>query len=406
MEAMRARGQGWLSRAQRSAGRVLVIGEIALGFVLVTGAVLAARTLFNIEQVRPGFEPRNMLAFQLPGMSPARLAEWEARFAAIPGVTAAGAISHLPFDTTLPNWFGEFRVKLGATVESPTADSRAVTPGYLPALGARLLEGRHFSPRDHAEAPNVVIVDDTLARSTWPGESALGKRIDAQHMTRTGTPFEFVDSVVVGVVEHVHTHSLIREVRPQIYSPFAQNFRDFFPQTFVLRTTVPPDSLVGAVRRALRERDPQLAMDKVLPMTAYLDREIAPAGFIAVLAAIFGGLALLLAATGIYGVLNYQVSRRMPEMGTRMAVGATASDVLTLVLRESLVLAAAGVLLGLVAARGAAQGFGSLLFGVSASDPVSFGLALLLLPFAALLGCWRPARRAAGANPAELIRAE
>jgi predicted lysophospholipase L1 biosynthesis ABC-type transport system permease subunit len=272
-------------------------------------------------------------------------------------------------------------------------------------MAARLLEGRHFSPQDHADAPNVVIVDDTLARSTWPGESALGKRIDAQHMTRTGTPFEFVDSVV-GVVEHVHSHSLIKEVRPQIYSPFAQNTRGGFPQTFVLRTNVPSQSLVSAVRTALRERNPQLAMDKVQPMTAYVDREIAPAGFIAVLAAIFGGLALLLAATGIYGVLNYQVSRRMPEMGNRMALGATTRDVLTLVLREGLVLAAAGVLLGLVAARAAAHGFGSLLFGVSASDPISFGLALSLLPSAALLGCWRPARRAAAANPAELIRAE
>jgi MacB-like periplasmic core domain len=170
-----------LSRAQRSAGRVLVIGEITLGVVLVTGAALAARTLFNIEHVRPGFEPRT--------------------------------------------WYGEYRARIGAPLESYTADSRAVTPGYLPAMGARLLEGRQFSPQDHADAPNVVIVDDMLARSTWPGESALGKRIDAQHMTRTGTPFEFVDSVVVGVVEHVHSHSLIKEVRPQIYPPFAQNTR-------------------------------------------------------------------------------------------------------------------------------------------------------------------------------------
>ena len=406
MEAMRARGQGWMSRAQRSAGRLLVVGEIALGFVLVSGAALAARTLFNIEHVRPGFEPRNTLAFQLPGMPPAQLAAWEARFAAIPGVMTAGAISHLPFDTTLPNWYGDYRVRIGSRVESYTADSRAVTPGYLPAMGARLLEGRHFSAQDQAGATNVVIVDDLLARTTWPGESALGKRIDAQHMTRTGTPFEFIDSVVVGVVEHVHSHSLIREVRPQIYSPFAQNFRDYFPQTFVLRTTVPPDALLGAVRMALRERDPQLAMDKVQSMTAYVDREVAPASFVAVLAAIFGGLALLLAATGIYGVLNYQVSRRMPEMGTRMALGASARDVLSLVLREGLVLAAAGVVLGLVAARAAAQGVSALLFGVSASDPASLGLALLLLPAAALLGCWRPARRASAANPAELIRVE
>jgi ABC-type antimicrobial peptide transport system permease subunit len=165
-------------------------------------------------------------------------------------------------------------------------------------------------------------------------------------------------------------------------------------------------SLVPDLRTTLRALNPAMAMDKVLPMSAYVSREVAPVSFTAVLAALFGALALLLAATGIFGLLNYQVSRRMGEIGTRMAMGATTRDILRLVLREGVALVVAGVLLGLAGALAAGPGLGSVLYGVSSTDPVSFGLALLLLPAAALLGCWRPARRAASANPSQLLRAE
>src|SRR5262249_53114514 len=159
---------------------------ITIAFMLVTGAVLASRTLSNIERVRPGFEPGQLLAFQLPGMKPSSINEWETRFAALPGVTAAGAVSHLPFDTTVGNWYGEYRVRIGGRDLSYTADSRAVTRGYLPAMGIRLKEGRYFGPEDRTGTPYVVIVDELLASSTWPGESAIGKIIEAEHMTPTG----------------------------------------------------------------------------------------------------------------------------------------------------------------------------------------------------------------------------
>jgi len=405
IEALRGRGQSLLTRLHRQTGRALVVGEIALGFVLVTGAVLAARTLSKIEQVRPGFEPRQTLAFQLPGIRPDLLPEWEARFESIPGVERAGAISHLPFDNTLPNWFGGYRIE-GMTPEQAaiyTTDYRGVTLGYFETMGIRLIEGRYFDSRDRFGAPNAVIVDEVIARSTWSGESPIGKPIEAEHMTQG---MIMLPSVVVGVVEHVNNHSMTKTVRGQIYSPFAQNRRGDYPQTFVLRASVPPMSLIPAIRGLLRENKPEMAMDKIRPMTEYVDREIAPAGFTAVLAVIFGALALLLAATGIYGVLNYQVSRRLPEMGIRMAVGAGRGDVLWLVLREGFVLAAAGVVLGAGVAWIAAQWMSTLLYGISPSDPASYGLALLLLPAAALFGCWRPASRAASANAAETIRAE
>jgi ABC-type antimicrobial peptide transport system permease subunit len=197
---------------------------------------------------------------------------------------------------------------------------------------------------------------------------------------------------------------MTKQVRGEIYSPFEQNTRGGYPQTFVLRTHVAPLSLVPLVRAAVKERDPSIAIDKIRPMTEYVDRDIAPVGFTAVLAVIFGALALLLAATGIYGVLNFQISRRLPEMGIRMALGASTSDLLKLVLLEGLAVSVLGVMSGVVAAQVVARWLGSLLYGISANDPLSYGLALLLLPSAALLACWFPARRAASANPAQIIR--
>jgi predicted permease len=407
MGTLRSRGRGLLGAMHRRLGGALVIAEIASAFVLVTGAALTARTLARIERASPGFEPRQRLAFQVAGGLPGGLGgvrDLEAKLAAVPGVEAAGAISHLPLDTDLPNWYSPYRPQ-GFTESQAAglvADLRCVTPGYFAAMGTRLVAGRFFDAQDRAGSRAVAIVDEMLARNTWPGESAIGKMMDAEHVTGNG--FVPLPTVVVGVVEHIHNHSLTRAVRGQIYMPFEQSPRS--PLTFVLRTSVPPLSLAPTVRQLLRERSRTAAMAKVRPMTDYVAREVAPAGFTAILAGVFAALALLLAATGIYGVLNYRVSRRLPEMGIRMAVGASTRDVLGLVLREGLGLAAAGVLLGAAGALLAGRCLGSLLFGVGPRDPLSYGLALLLLPAAALAGCWRPAVRAAAANPADMIREE
>jgi putative ABC transport system permease protein len=240
----------------------------------------------------------------------------------------------------------------------------------------------------------VLIIDEYVARSIGPGQSPIGRTIGIQ-----GT-----DRVVVGLVEHVRNHSLTDDVRGVVYMPLEQSPRS--PLTFVLRTSTEPLSLVSTVRQKLRERRPNAAIGKIRPMTGYLERVIAPTGFTAVLAGIFGALALLLAATGIYGVFNYQVSRRLPEMGIRMAMGARARDVLRLVLGEGFRLIGVGVVAGAAGALVAARWLSTLVYGVSARDPVSYGFALLVLPAAGLLGCWRPATRAASANPAAMIREE
>jgi predicted permease len=385
------------------------VGEIMLGFLLVTGAALAARSLWQIERVWPGFDPRNLLTFQVdlgptfnPQVKPVTLHEWEKRIAALPGVERVGVACHIPLDD-YPNWYGPFRpegIPEDENHRAPVADYRAVTAGYLRTMGTHLIEGRLFEAQDRADGQMVAVVDDVLARTIWPGESPIGKRIAVEHAYR-GSYKEF-PSVIVGVVEHVRNHSITKQVRGEIYMPYDQSARS--PVSFVVRTQGSPLALAPAIRRVLKEQAPDRAMGKVQAMTASVARDIAPAGFTAVLAAVFGGLALVLAATGIYGVLNYQVSRRMPEMGIRMAVGARASEVLRLVLSEGLWLAGVGVVLGVAGALASSQWLGSVLYGVSARDPVSYGLALVLLPGAAMLGCWRPARRAAKANPAETIR--
>jgi putative ABC transport system permease protein len=405
MAILRSGGRGLLGRLHRRAGAALIVGEITVAFVLVTGAALTARTLSKIEQVRPGFEPRHLLAFQISnGIPGGSVADWEAQLAALPGVERVGATSHLPLDTDIPNWYSPYQPEGVDKNQAATlvSDLRCVTPGYFAAMGARLLEGRYFDAQDRAGGRQVVIVDDLLARTTWPGQSAIGKKIVAEHATDHG--FDPILSVVVGVVEHLHNHSLTKQVRGQIYMPFEQSRRS--PLTFVLRTSVDPLSLAPAVRGMLHDRSKTAAMAKVRPMTAYVSREISPVSFTAVLATIFGALALLLAATGVYGVFNYQISQRRPEMGIRMALGAHTRDVLRMVLREVGTLAAAGVLMGAAVALVAARWLGTLLYGVGPFDPLSYGLALLFLPAAALLGGWRPAGRAAAANPAELIREE
>jgi putative ABC transport system permease protein len=395
---------------RRRFGAALIVAEITTGFVLVIGGGLMMRTLAKVEQVRPGFEPRSLLTFQAglgrapnPGAVLVREKEWESKLASLPGVEKVGGVSHLPLDD-YPNWYSSYRLEGMSTNDASTtpADYRSVTPGYLDAMGVRLLEGRYFDDQDRAGGRMVAIVDELLAHTAWPGQNAIGKKIEAEHVTAQG--FVPVWSEVVGVVEHVHNHSLTKQVRGEIYLPFEQSPRG--PLSYVLRTRVEPLSLVPDVRRELRAISPASALAKVRPMTTYMRQEIAPVGFLAVLAGVFAGLALLLAAVGIYGVLYYQVSRRMHEMGVRMALGADRRDVLRLVMGEGLALTGLGLILGVAGAAVASHYLRALIYGVSPTDPATYAVALLLLPAAALLGCWRPASRAAGANPVDAIRTD
>jgi putative ABC transport system permease protein len=403
------------SRSSRSPGRrrvrsVLIAAEIMLGFVLVIGAGLMIRTLANIHQTRPGFDAQNLLTFEIefPGsrygnrnVQMSFIKKWEAAIQSMPGVESVGAISHLPLDD-YPNWYSPYRPAEvpEKQANSLLADHRCVTPGYLRAAGTKLLEGRYFDQQDQAGARQVVIVDDMLARAAWPGQSAVGKRLETEHFTSRGVVPVMTE--VVGVVEHVRNHSLSRQVRPELYIPFEQSPRSHL--SFVVRTRVDPLSLAAGIRRELHNRDPLLALSKLRPMTNFVERATAPASFTARLAAIFAVLALLLASVGIYGVIYYSVTQRTHEMGVRMALGATASDIMRLVMKEGLWLTAAGILLGVAGSVALSHYLRALVYGVSPFDPLTYAVTIAVVPLAAIAGCWRPAAKAARSNPLDAIR--
>jgi len=398
--------QGTVRRGLRSA---LIVAEVTLGFVLLIGAGLTIRTLVNILSVNPGFEAQRLLTFEIDLSRYAQrmrlnfVKNWESTLAGMPGVESVGGVSHLPLDD-YPNWYSPFRPD-GLTADQAAgllADYRAITPGYLRAMGTKLVAGRFFDEQGRAGGRRVVLVDDLLARTVWPGQSAIGKKIEAEHLRENGFTPEW--SEVVGVVEHIHNHSLSTTVRGEIYIPYEQTAREHL--SFAVRTRVDPLSLAEPIRQELRRHDKDLAISKIRPMTVYLERASAPAQFTAVLSAIFAGLALLLSAVGIYGVVSYSVSRRMREMGVRMALGATSSNILALVLREGLNLALVGVVLGAGGALLASRVLQNLIYGVSVFDPATYGLAVAVTSVAALLGCWRPAAKAASANPIDAIRCE
>jgi putative ABC transport system permease protein len=392
---------------RRGMRAVLIVGEITLGLVLLIGAGLMIRTLQNIQAVQPGFEAQHLLTFEIDLSTYRRQArinfvqEWESKLASLPGVASVGAVSHLPLDD-YPNWYSPYRPQ-GMTPTQASgllADHRATTPGYLQAMGAKLLEGRFFDAQDRAGGRQAVLVDDLLAHSAWPGQSAIGKKIEVEHVTNQG--FVPLWSEVVGVVEHIRNHSLSKKVRGEIYIPYEQSPREHL--SFAVRTRLDPLALAGTIRAELLRRDRNVALSKVRPMTAYVQRATAPARFIAVLAGAFAALALLLAAIGIYGVVSYSVSRRMHEMGVRMALGATSSEILRLVMREAMGLAAVGILLGTAAAFFVSRTLRSLIYGISAIDPATYSLAIVVIAAAAFRGCWRPAAQAASANPVDALR--
>jgi predicted permease len=406
-DTLKAEGQALAGRARSRLRAGLVVSEIALGFVLLAGAGLMVRTVHRLDAASPGFDPASVLTFEIapPGESADRranfVAAWEERVAALPGVRSVGAISHLPLDD-YPNWYSPYAPE-GVPDDQTAAllaDYRAITPGYFRSMGARLSEGRAFDASDGASGRMVVIVDDVLARATWPGETAVGKRLAVERFTDEG--FASGQAEVVGVVEHVKSHSLLRQGRGQIYIPYTQSARERL--SFVVKTEGDAAALAPAIRKAFAGMEPNRAVAKVRTMDSYVAEALAPTKFTMTLAAAFGTLALALAAVGIYGVISYSVGQRRREMGVRMALGAKPGDILALVLREGAALGALGLLCGAGVALAALIHLADLLFEVTPLDPLTLGAAAAATACTILVACWVPARRAARQPLADVLR--
>ena len=414
LPALRAAGVN-LNRSLRTAGSasishvrlrgLLMVGEMALALVLLVGAGLLIRSFTALQQVRPGFDPSGVLTFRMAlplakyATPPARLAffrRMEEQIRAIPGVTDIGYTSQLPLTGSGPLSPYAYDEATARNWESETSDGRGVSPGYFRAMGARVLAGRVFDEHDTPQQ-NTIVIDETLAARAWPGERAIGKRLQTGP---TGTPGNF--SEVIGVVEHIRMHDVSRAVRPQIYRPFGAGIR----LGVVVRASVGPASIAPSVARVMTGLDPDLPLDHVQPMSAYVGEALGQTRLNLIVMACFGGAALLLSTVGIYGVFSYAVSRRTREIGIRMALGQDAGSVRNQVLVEGLRLTVAGIAIGVVAALALTRGVGSLLYGVRPGDPVTYLSMAAVLTAVGLLGCYLPARRATRVNPMVALRTD
>ena len=393
------------SGAQVRLRGVLMIAEMALALVLLIGAGLMIRSFAALQQVRPGFDPKGVLTYRL-ALPPAKYRQADTRTAffrqletelrAVPGVTDVGFISQLPLTGSGPLQPYAFNDESARNWESETSDERGVSPTYFSAMGTRLLAGRVFDEHDAAR-PDVIIIDDTLAARAWPGENAVGKRLQVQP-TGSANPY----AEVVGVVEHIRMHDLSRAVRPQIYVPQGAGGR----VGVVIRGGVDAESLAPSVRQVMERLDPDLPVDRLRPLATYVDDALAQSRLNLVLMSLFGGAALLLACVGIYGVFSYAVGQRTREIGIRMALGQEPRQVRNLVLGEGLRMIATSIAIGLAAAFVLSRAVASLLYGVNATDPGTFVLMAAVLASVALAGCYIPARRATTVNPLVALKAE
>jgi putative ABC transport system permease protein len=388
--------------------RTILIGsEIAFGFVLLVGAGLMIRTLIQLHRVSPGFNANHVLTFEIippGGRSLQRnnfVTQLEEKLSALPGVESVGAISHLPLDD-YPNWYSPYAPE-GVGEEQRAnllADHRAITPGYFQAIGGQLIAGRTFTNLDTSSSRKVVIIDKLLAQQTWPDENPIGKKLNIEMFTDQGFANEWAE--VVGVVEHIKAHSLLKPLRGEIYIPYTQSSREHL--SFAVRTTADPLALVGPIRGEINKLDRNRAIAKVRLMEEYVRKAMAPTSFTVILASLFAALALLLATVGIYSVISYSVSQRTQEIGVRMALGATGRDILRLIMKEGLTLIALGLISGFVASLTVSKYLQNLLFDVPPVDPITYVAMAAAISLAALLACLKPALEAASCNPLEAIR--
>jgi len=400
-EAIKTGVRSSASGSSRRLNNVFVVSQLALSLVLLIGAALFLQSFRNLLSVNPGFRAENVLMAELslPEQKYPDKAQVESFYLRlqqgvrnVPGVEAVELCQVVPFSGDGQG--GPFNVE-GVEEESKVAWLRSSTPGYFAAMGMPILKGRGFESSDTANSLPVAVVDEKLARRYSPDGDLTGRRI------RIGDgPW----MAIVGVVPSVKNRKLDEDAWPYIYRPYSQWIRR--ETMLVMRTSVDPSSVVGNVRQEVAKLDPELPLANVSTIQGAIDRSLVTTRLTNWLLAGFAATALLLALTGIYGVMSLNVANRRNEFGIRLALGAQRSNVLRMMLGQGLRLAMVGVGLGLLAAIAFTRLLKGLLFGISASDPLTFAAIAMLLAGAALLACWIPARRATKVDPLEALRYE
>ena len=387
---------------------LLVIGEIAVSFVLLMGAGLLINSFMHLRNLHPGFRANHLLTMKIP-LSEVKYPDKERRspfyaevlrrVQALPGVQSAAVAGNLPLTydgDSMPIGI-EGRTDPPPD-QRPDVILRVVGPGYFSTMGIPLVRGRDFREQDKADSARVVIVSEKTARHFWPGENPIGKRLKPGSTNRNIPWIE-----IIGVVKDVRQNDFVSEPKMQMYIPY-QQLNSFAPNALVVRTNVEPLSLTGAVRNAIWAVDKDQPVSNLRSMDEIVSEAVARQRFSMLLLGIFAALAMVLAAVGIYGVMSYSIAQRTREIGLRIALGAQKSDVLKMILRQGLRFVAAGLAIGLAASFVLTRVMASLLFGISATDPATFVSISLMLIAVALLASYIPAVRAMKIDPMLALR--
>jgi predicted permease len=392
----------------------LVVAEMALALALLAGAGLMINSLWRLGRVDPGFDAERLLTMHIATPAARITGDREEagrkiaaffrevieRVRAVPGVVAADVINVAPLagEGSLTRFTIENRPPT-SPADVPSVPYRVLGPDYFRAMRIPLLQGRHFTDADTPDAPGVIMINEALARHFWPNENPVGQRVRRGGLDSRGSWM-----TVVGVVKNVQTYGQDKAPIPELYIPHAQFALP--PMTLVARTADDPLKLVSALREQILAVDRNTLITGARPMEEWLSRSVAPRRFNMRLLVIFAALALLLAAVGVYGIMNYAVTQRTHEIGVRVALGAQTKDVVKLVVGQGLALTSTGIAVGLAASFVLTRLMKSLLFSVSPTDPATFIAATLSLAIVALLACYLPARRATKVDPMIALRRE
>jgi predicted permease len=409
--ALRAGGRGGLT--QHSANRikrVIVVAEVALAVTLLSGAGLLIRSFQRLVAVDPGFRPEGVLTMKL--RLPARAYDdvsklrqfestLESRLRELPGVRTAAVSNYAPLDGS--SFVLTYTIRGRAPVrpsDEPAANIRLITPDYFTVIGTPMVSGRHFSADDRAGAPQVIMVNRALAQKQFPNENPIGKYIEIG-WTRDGVR---QGGQIVGVVGDTRDDAMKDEASPTVYLPLAQVPVEGV--TISVRSAASPTSLVPALRNVVREIDRTIPVFDVKTLEERVRGAVGPERFYATVLGIFAGVALVLAAIGLYGVIAYAVGQRTHELGVRVALGATSRRITGMVIREGLVITVIGAVLGITGAAAASRYLASLLYNVKPSDPMIFGTVTAALLVVSALASYLPARRAAKVDPLMAMRGD
>ena len=386
--------------------QALVVAEVALAIVVLVGAGLLVGSFARLMAVKPGFDPNNLMTMMVT-LSSERygtiaanaqfIKELTASLEALPGVQDVAISDDFPIQGTDTHDYPEIEGRGAAPEDRILTGLHVINPRYFEAMGVRLVKGRAFTERDDAKGPPVAIINKAMANIVWPNEEALGKRI------RFGGP-TMAWSEIVGVVDNVKHDGLHLADSPHCYAPHLQQPWPFL--AIAVRSRTNQAALLASVRQAVRKIDPNMPIASPRPMEERMGEVLATRRLALALFSLFAVVGLLLAAVGIYGVMSYGVTQRTHELGLRIALGATSRNTLKLIIGQGMKLAALGIALGVGVALAVSRLMTNLLFGISASDPLTFVVIAFLLAFVALLACWIPARRATKVDPMVALRNE